>query len=102
MGAWVLKVDCKGKLDIKGQKWRVGKALSGEWVHVVPVEQRMMVFYCTTLIRELDPAAVHRSTIIGRYLPTPVSGRIGRDPAMPAFASGPLSSIHKSQGLHNR
>jgi transposase InsO family protein len=72
-GAWVLKVDCKGKLDIKGQKWRVGKALSGEWVQVVPVEQRMMVFYCTTLIRELDPG-MHCSTIIGRWLPTPVPG----------------------------
>jgi hypothetical protein len=38
---------------------------------VVPVEPRMMVFHCTTLIRELDPG-VHRSTIIGRWFPTPV------------------------------
>ena len=68
--AWVLKVDCQGKLDIQGQKWRVGKALSGEWVQVVPVEQRMLVFYCTTLIRELDPG-IQRSKIVERWIPRP-------------------------------
>ena len=67
-GAWVLKVDCQGKLEIKGQKWRVSKALAGERVRVVTVEQRMMVFYCTTLIRELDPA-IQRSTIVERWIP---------------------------------
>ncbi len=67
-GSWVLKVDCKGKIDIKGQKWKVGKALSGEWVQIVRVEQRMMVFYCTTLIRELDPG-IQRSTIVERWIP---------------------------------
>lgn len=56
--AWVLKVDCQGKLDIQGRKWKVSRALSGEWVQVVPVEQRMMVFYCSTLIRELDPRPI--------------------------------------------
>jgi transposase InsO family protein len=70
--AWVLKVDCQGKLDIHGQKWRVGKALSGEWVQVVPVERRMWVFYCTTLIRELDPG-IQRSKIIERWVPRPSS-----------------------------
>lgn len=66
--AWVLKVDCQGKLDIQGQKWKVSKALAGEWVRVVPVDQRMMVFYCTTLIRELDPG-IQRSTIVERWIP---------------------------------
>jgi transposase InsO family protein len=70
-GAWVLKVDCQGKLDIKGQKWKISRALSGEWVQVIPVEQRMMVFYCTTLIRELDPG-IQRSTIVERWIPTSV------------------------------
>jgi len=67
-GAWVLKVDCQGKLDIQGQKWKVSKALAGEWVQVVPVAQRMMVFYCTTLIQELDPG-IQRSTIVERWIP---------------------------------
>jgi transposase InsO family protein len=67
-GAWVLKVDCQGKLDIGQQKWRVSKTLAGEWVQVVRVEQRMLVFYCNTLIRELDPGS-QRSNIIERWLP---------------------------------
>lgn len=69
-GAWVLKVDSQGKLEIKGQKWKVSKALSGECVQVVSVEQRMMVFYCATLVRELDPAT-QRSTIIERWVANP-------------------------------
>jgi hypothetical protein len=56
-GAWVLKVDCQGKLDIGGQKWRVSKTLAGEWVQLVKVEQRMLVFDCNALIRELDPGS---------------------------------------------
>jgi transposase InsO family protein len=67
-GTWVLKVDCQGKIEIQGQKWKVSKALSGEWVQIVPVEQRMMVFYCTTVIRELDPG-IQRSTIVERWIP---------------------------------
>jgi hypothetical protein len=61
-GSWVLKVNCQGKLDIKGTKWRINRSLAGEWVQVVRVEQRMMVFYCTTLIRELDSEAQFLST----------------------------------------
>jgi hypothetical protein len=71
-GAWVLKVDCQGKLDIKGRKWRVSCSLSGEWVHVVPVESRLLVFYCATLIRELD-WGTQRSTIVDRCIPHPAS-----------------------------
>jgi hypothetical protein len=71
-GAWVLKLDCQGKLDIKGQKWKVSRSLAGEWVQVVRVEQRMMVFFCTTLIRELDPGT-QRSTIVERWVPRPSS-----------------------------
>lgn len=67
-GAWVLKVDCQGKLDIRGKKWRVSRTLAGEWVQVVRVEPRMLVFYCNTLIRELDPGT-QRSTIVDRWIP---------------------------------
>lgn len=69
-GAWVLKVDCQGKLDIGGRKWKISKAFSGEWVQIVPVEKRIMVFYCATLIRELD-TDLQRSTIVERWVPKP-------------------------------
>ncbi len=67
-GAWVLKVDCQGKLDIRGRKWSISDTLAGEHVQIVPIEQRMLVFYCNTLIRELDPA-IQRSTIVERWIP---------------------------------
>jgi len=67
-GAWVLKVDCQGKLEIDGRKWKISRALAGEWVQVVRAEQRRLVFYCTTLMRELDPGT-QRSTIVERWIP---------------------------------
>jgi transposase InsO family protein len=64
-GAWTLKVDCQGTVDIAGLRWRIGKTLAGERVHIQPVEERFLVYYCATLVRELDPA-VRRSTIVER------------------------------------
>jgi transposase InsO family protein len=68
-GSWVLKVDSQGKVDIRDTKWRIGRALAGEWVQVLEVETRLQVYYCNTLMRELEPAN-HRSTIIQRWIPT--------------------------------
>ena len=67
-GARVLKVDSQGKLDIKGRKWKISKALSGEWVQLVTLDQRLLVFFCATLIRELDPK-IQRSTIVEHWIP---------------------------------
>jgi transposase InsO family protein len=69
-GSWVLKVDSQGKLDVKGRAWKISKALAGEWVHLVTVGQRCMVFYCATLIRELDPR-IQCSTIVEHWIPQP-------------------------------
>jgi len=66
-GSWTLKVDCQGKLDIRGQKWKVGRALQGERVRIEQIEQRLLVYYCTTLIRELD-LATQRSTMVERWV----------------------------------
>jgi len=67
-GAWVLKVDCQGKLEIRNTKWRIGRALAGQWVQVLEVDQRLQVYYCNTLIRELEPS-IHRATIVARWIP---------------------------------
>jgi transposase InsO family protein len=67
-GARVLKVDSQGKLDIRNTKWRIGRTLAGQWVQVLEVETRLQVYYCQTLVRELDPANQH-STIVQRWIP---------------------------------
>jgi transposase InsO family protein len=69
-GAWTLKVDCQGTIDIQGRRWRIGKTLAGERVHIQPVEERFLIFYCSTLVRELQPS-IQRSTIIERWIEAP-------------------------------
>lgn len=74
--AWVLKVDCQGKLDIRNTKWLIGRALAGERVRVIELNQRLQVYYCNTLIRELDPAA-RRSTIVAHWVADTQAGKDG-------------------------
>jgi hypothetical protein len=66
-GAWTLKVDCQGTVDLHGQRWRIGKTLAGERVMIQPVEDRFLVFFCSTPVREIDPAT-QRSTIVERWI----------------------------------
>jgi transposase InsO family protein len=61
-GAKVLKVSRQGTLDAEGIRWKIAKALAGEWVQLERVGQRVLVYYCRTLIRELD--LQRRSSIV--------------------------------------
>ena len=76
-GAWVRKLDGDGSLQIRGQKWHISAALRGEQVQILPVEQRLLVYYCATLVRELEPLS-QRSTIVQRWTPMPKAKR-GKD-----------------------
>ena len=71
-GAWTLKIDSHGTIDIHEQSYRIAKSLIGERVRIVEAEQRLLVYYCNTLIRELDPAT-KRSMIIERFVENPPS-----------------------------
>ncbi len=53
-GSRVLKVDSSGKLDAYGVRWSISRALCGERVQLERVGSRVLVYYCRTLIRELD------------------------------------------------
>ena len=66
-GSWVLKVDSDGKIKLKGDHWLISRALSGERIRLILMEQRVLVYYCRTLVRELD-LANQRSTIVERWL----------------------------------
>ena len=63
----VLKVDSDGKIKLQGEHWVVSRALKGERVRLLTIEQRVLVYYCRTLVRELDLAS-QRSTIVDRWL----------------------------------
>jgi transposase InsO family protein len=67
-GSRGLKVDREGKITLKGENWRISKALSGERVRLVMIEQRVLVYYCRTLVREIDLGS-QRSTMVDRWLP---------------------------------
>ena len=62
-----MKIDNHGTIDIREQPYRISKALIGERVCISPVEQHFQVYYCNTLIREIDPAT-RSSAIIDRYV----------------------------------
>lgn len=55
-GSWTLKVDNHGTIDIKEQPYRIAKSLIGERVRIVSIEQPYLIYYCNTLIRELNPS----------------------------------------------
>jgi len=65
-GAVLRKVDADGKIQVGGKQWHFSRALSRQWVQIVAIEQRVLVYYCTTLIRELD-LSLQRSTIVDRW-----------------------------------
>jgi hypothetical protein len=69
-GAKVRKVDSQGKLTLGGRNWQISGALAGEWVQVVKLGERVQVYYCSTLVREID-LAIQRSTMVERWIPLP-------------------------------
>ena len=69
-GAKVRKVDSQGKLTLAGGNWKISSALAGEWVQVVKLGERMQVYYCSTMVREID-LAIQRSTMVERWIPLP-------------------------------
>ena len=66
-GSRVLKVDSDGKIKLHREHWVVSRALKGERVRLVTIEQRVLVYYCRTLVRELDLSS-QRSTIVDHWL----------------------------------
>ena len=53
-GAEVYRLATTGQLALNGRRWQVAGALASEQVRFVRIEQRILVFYRNTLVRELD------------------------------------------------
>jgi len=56
-GSEVLRLGPHGQLKLAGRWWQVCEALAGEVVKLERVEERMLVYYCQTLVREIDLVA---------------------------------------------
>jgi transposase InsO family protein len=79
-GAEVRRLESTGRLLLNGRRWQVAGPLAGELVQLERLEQRVLLFYCNTLIRELNltveqkgkdggPAALENATRFPLSLP---------------------------------
>ena len=66
-GAHVRRLDADGKLKAYGRNWNIGQALRREWIQLVQLENRVLVYYCRTVVRELD-LSIQRSTAVERWI----------------------------------
>jgi len=66
-GAEVHKLSTQGQLQLTCRRWDISRALAGEWVQVVRVDGRVLVYYCRSLVRELD-LVTQRSTAVDRWV----------------------------------
>ena len=66
-GAVVRKLAPQGQLNLEGRRWEISRALAGEWVQLVRVERRILVYYCRSVVRELD-LPTQRSTAVDRWV----------------------------------
>jgi transposase InsO family protein len=62
-GAEIRRLEAHGALNLKGVRWQISRLLAGEMVQLERIEQRILVFYRNTLIREIDLAG-QGSTIV--------------------------------------
>jgi len=71
-GAEVHRLEKTGQLTLNGRRWQVAGALASEQVRLIRNQQRILVFYRNTLLRELD-LVMQGSTMvepcITKYLP---------------------------------
>jgi transposase InsO family protein len=66
-GSEVVKVAGNGQIWLDGRRWEISRALAGESVQIIRLEQRILVYYCRSLVRELDQLS-HRSFAGDRWL----------------------------------
>ena len=71
-GAEVKRLSVDGDLCINNQRWKVSLSLAKEPVRLERADQRILVYYCNTIVREIDLAA-QRSTAVDRWAQTPTA-----------------------------
>lgn len=66
-GAVVVKVGSAGQIWAHHRRWEITMALAGQSVQLVRLDERLLVYHCRTLIRELDLVS-QCSTAVERWL----------------------------------
>ena len=69
-GADLRKVNGEGDLWMENRHWVVSRALASETVMLQRIDQRILIYFCNTLVRQIDLAA-QRSTAVERWDPIP-------------------------------
>jgi Integrase core domain len=67
-GAEVKRVGSHGQVRIGG-KIHYLQVLAGEWIQLQRIEDRVLVYYCNTVVREIELGS-HRSLIVEHWLPS--------------------------------
>jgi transposase InsO family protein len=62
-GAEVKALGSQGQLKLDGQRWEISKALARERVRLVRIADRILVYYCNSLLKEIDILAQRLSTV---------------------------------------
>lgn len=70
-GAEVRRIGSYGHLYVDGFRWDLSLALAQQWVELVRIQRRILVYYGRTLVCELDQET-HRSTAVDRWIPDPL------------------------------
>jgi transposase InsO family protein len=69
-GAELRKVDAQGHIYVANQPWHISRALASHTVALQRIDHRVLVFFCHTLLREIDLCA-QRSTRVERWAQIP-------------------------------
>ncbi len=65
-GAELVRVRAKGQLWVQGKVYSL-QALAGEWVQLLHIEKRVLVYYCNTVVREIELES-HHSVMVEHWL----------------------------------
>jgi transposase InsO family protein len=65
--AEVYKLSPQGQLQMAYRRWDISRALASKWVQEIRVDGRALVYYCRSLVRELD-LVTQRSTGVDRWV----------------------------------
>ena len=53
----------QGQLKLAGQRWEISKALAREPVRLVRIGERILIYYCNSLLKEIDTLAQNLTTV---------------------------------------